>query len=924
MSIFSYGDESFLFEKSAERGLTAYRGNDGWTPTAPHVLKWREASPYRLDTRTLEETKMENTCPLEKQTFRRLRPLQSRNRQLPCCSLIRFWLLAAVLAIAVPGFAQSNPFSTVDYDASPATPSANVGSACFQRSIGGNTASYQYVARSGGGTVKLRFIYYFDASCSGSSTTVFTYQGDKVDVGQDCFSNSGTANTVVADAYYCFENIASFWVKLDSSGNIEVYRHKFLTHYDPGDDFETGPPGPGEVQGGIVSAIPLSIEEGHVGAGTVSLTIAFFEDMDTAVDPAISFPDPDTDPSPTLTLAGGSWLDSKTYVATYDVVDADQAISRIGVEVSGARYPSGSTQGTWPFSSVFSVQMPSPDLSVSKTVSVTTPAVGDEVSFSISAANAGPDDSATGIEISDLLPAGFTHIGDDSGGSYDSSSGTWTVGSLEPGDSQTLNVTARVSPSASSARGSGDFLGVFADGLAPSTLSTPKAITFGPDSNLYVTSQGTGEVLRFDGTTGDFIDTFVTAGLNLPGALVFSPSGDLYVTFHGSEVDGIKLFDGTSGVFVEKILTPRYSELELSRDMSFDSDGELFVASSSNDMALKYDLAAHTFQILVDSDPNLDEPHGIVFTPAGDLLVSSGATGQIMRYDPASGASLGVFADLGVGASPASMIYGPDGNLFVADSIANSIERFDGSTGTWMETFVAAGSGGLSSPGGLAFGPLGNLYVASTATDQVLRYDGFLVNTASVTALDQADFDQRNDKGVAGIAYQNVDFGDAPDPVVSNDGSYPTLAANLGARHLATGPLLGSLRTTEFEGQPSALADSDDDDGITFTSPIERASNAAVDVVASADAVLDAWVDFDSNGVWEFDEKVFGGTALSAGLNSLVFAVPADAVVGPSFARFRISSAGIGLPTGLAIDGEVEDYPVPLETPVELVSFSVE
>ena len=57
----------------------------------------------------------------------------------------------------------------------------------------------------------------------------------------------------------------------------------------------------------------------------------------------------------------------------------------------------------------------------------------------------------------------------------------------------------------------------------------------------------------------------------------------------------------------------------------------------------------------------------------------------------------------------------------------------------------SAGSGGLSSPGGLAFGPLGNLYVASTATDQVLRYDGFLVNTASVTALDQVDFDQRND-----------------------------------------------------------------------------------------------------------------------------------------------------------------------------------
>jgi len=35
---------------------------------------------------------------------------------------------------------------------------------------------------------------------------------------------------------------------------------------------------------------------------------------------------------------------------------------------------------------------------------------------------------------------------------------------------------------------------------------------FGPDGNLYVSSEVTDEVLRYNGETGNFIDAFVTAG----------------------------------------------------------------------------------------------------------------------------------------------------------------------------------------------------------------------------------------------------------------------------------------------------------------------------------------------------------------------------------------------------------------------------
>jgi hypothetical protein len=51
-------------------------------------------------------------------------------------------------------------------------------------------------------------------------------------------------------------------------------------------------------------------------------------------------------------------------------------------------------------------------------------------------------------------------------------------------------------------------------------------LAFGPDGNLYVVSELTDEVKRYNGTTGAFIDTFVTegsGGLGEPTFLIFSP-----------------------------------------------------------------------------------------------------------------------------------------------------------------------------------------------------------------------------------------------------------------------------------------------------------------------------------------------------------------------------------------------------------------
>ena len=83
------------------------------------------------------------------------------------------------------------------------------------------------------------------------------------------------------------------------------------------------------------------------------------------------------------------------------------------------------------------------DLAITKTASSATPAVGGPVTFTLTVTNNGPN-NATGVVVSDDLPAGLTYVSDNGGGAYNSGTGLWTVGALNNGASATLQIVATV------------------------------------------------------------------------------------------------------------------------------------------------------------------------------------------------------------------------------------------------------------------------------------------------------------------------------------------------------------------------------------------------------------------------------------------------------------------------------------------------
>lgn len=84
------------------------------------------------------------------------------------------------------------------------------------------------------------------------------------------------------------------------------------------------------------------------------------------------------------------------------------------------------------------------DLDLRKVVNDHSPCEGGEITYTVTVSNPSTT-SATGVQVTDLLPSGLTYIGSStSQGTYNSSTGLWNVGNLDASSSATLTLTARV------------------------------------------------------------------------------------------------------------------------------------------------------------------------------------------------------------------------------------------------------------------------------------------------------------------------------------------------------------------------------------------------------------------------------------------------------------------------------------------------
>jgi hypothetical protein len=165
----------------------------------------------------------------------------------------------------------------------------------------------------------------------------------------------------------------------------------------------------------------------------------------------------------------------------------------------------------------------------------------------------------------------------------------------------------------------------------------------------------------------------------------------------------------------------------------------------------------------------------------------------------------------------------------------------------------------------------------------------------------------------------NMDLGDLPSTYQD------TLLANNGARHTLVGAgqvYLGTTVTADPDGKESPIAAGDTDEGVVRTPSVKWTANSAtggsIDVTVGGCATtcyLSAWADWGKdNNFTGTDERILLDQPVTNSTQTLTFKVPADAFPNNSNTfnfRFRLypsSTSGLAQPTGLATNGEVEDY----------------
>jgi hypothetical protein len=163
---------------------------------------------------------------------------------------------------------------------------------------------------------------------------------------------------------------------------------------------------------------------------------------------------------------------------------------------------------------------------------------------------------------------------------------------------------------------------------------------------------------------------------------------------------------------------------------------------------------------------------------------------------------------------------------------------------------------------------------------------------------------------------EGLDYGDAPEP------KYISRSANDGPRHTVVDGL--SLGVTVSTDADAKLPDADNDDGVTFTQ-LYAAFNTSFTVTVTnttgSTAYLSYWFDYNSDGIFQNVEGTQNVSLLqfaippapgAVTLPAFTTLVPASAVAGTTYARFRLSTNrdAVAKPTGAASDGEVEDYAI--------------
>lgn len=228
-------------------------------------------------------------------------------------------------------------------------------------------------------------------------------------------------------------------------------------------------------------------------------------------------------------------LKSTTFTMTYTTTESNcgqltNTVTAEGHPVDGSAYVTDNSSWT-----VTVVCGEKGDVKVEKTVDNASPKCNDNVTFTIKVTNLGPN-TAKSVVVSDLLPNGLDYISNSiTQGTYNNTTGAWTVGDLTNGSYATLTITVKVdcgqvNNSVFDLGAAKDYnLFVIEDATQPSS-DTQGKVAVGRDAKFSTYSVGD----QLSSNSGDVLivgrDLTYTSGAVYNGNIVYSHSTNLPIS----------------------------------------------------------------------------------------------------------------------------------------------------------------------------------------------------------------------------------------------------------------------------------------------------------------------------------------------------------------------------------------------------------
>ena len=381
-----------------------------------------------------------------------------------------------------------------------------------------------------------------------------------------------------------------------------------------------------------------------------------------------------------------------------------------------------------------SVAAASSDRKISITVDKNTPAIGTNVTFTLTAGNDGPDE-ATEISVSNVLPTGYTFISASAtSGAY--SSGVWSSFALAKGGTATLIVVATVNATGTYVN-TATISGKENDPVAGNNSATATTVP----------TASTGRMIStLAGSNVGYIDGMGTAAkFSGPRGLVLDAAGNIYVVDKSNDrirkitpTGMVSTFAGSVEGFADGMGTA--AKFHSPNDIAIDASGNLYVSDGWNNRIRKITPAGMVSTLAGDGlSLILYEPIGLDLDAAGNVYVADWGHDRIRKITPGGVVSTFAGCDNCIGGyvdgpgttarfySPTGVTVDAAGNVYVTDW--NHTVRKITPAGM-VSTLAGTGEGFADGTGAAAkfYKPIspvvdaaGNIYLADAGNNRIRK-----------------------------------------------------------------------------------------------------------------------------------------------------------------------------------------------------------